>query len=107
MLPNTEVDKRAFSFDILPSNLIDAIVINKTASADIPADFSGGVVQVTTKDFPDNKFFNLSLGTSFNTQSTFKDFLVAPRGGNEAFGFYNKDREIPSSFPSTKGYSLD
>ncbi|HKG06715.1 MAG TPA: TonB-dependent receptor, partial [Pedobacter sp.] len=41
MLPNTEVDKRAFSFDILPSNLIDAIVINKTASADIPADFSG------------------------------------------------------------------
>ena len=39
MLPNTEVDKRAFSFDILPSNLIDAIVINKAVSADISAYF--------------------------------------------------------------------
>ncbi|WP_131539934.1 TonB-dependent receptor [Pedobacter nototheniae] len=104
MLPNTEVDKRAFSFDILPSNLIDAIVINKTASADIPADFSGGVVQVTTKDFPDNKFLNLSLGTSYNFQSAFKDFLSAPKGGNEIFGFYDKGRDIPSSFPSTKEY---
>jgi TonB-dependent receptor len=104
VLPNTEVDKKAFSFDILPSNLIDAIVVNKTASADIPGDFSGGVVQVTTKDFPDNKFFNLSLGTSFNTQSTFKDFLRSPKGGNEIFGVYDKKRDIPSTFPSRSEY---
>lgn len=104
VLPNTEVDKKAFSFDILPANLIDAIIINKTASADIPGDFSGGVVQITTKDFPDNKFLNLSLGTSFNTQSTFKDFLRSPKGGNEIFGSYNKDRNIPASFPSRSDY---
>lgn len=104
MLPNTEVDKRAFSFDILPSNLIDAIVVTKTASADIPADFSGGVVQVTTKDFPDATFLNLSVGTSYNTQSTFKDFLSAPKSGNEIFGLYDKGRDIPSSFPTTNVY---
>jgi hypothetical protein len=104
MLPNTEVDKRAFSFDILPSNLIDAIFVTKTASADIPADFSGGVVQVTTKDFPESKILNLSLGTSYNTQSTFKDFLAAPKSGNEIFGFYSKSRDIPTAFPSTNAY---
>ena len=104
VLPNTEVDKKAFSFDILPSNLIDAIVVNKTASADIPGDFSGGVVQVTTKDFPDNKFLNFSLGTSYNTQSTFKDFQRTATGGNEVFGFYSKDRNIPASFPSRADY---
>ncbi len=104
VLPNTEVDRKAFSFDIIPSNLIDAIVVNKTASADIPGDFSGGVVQVTTKDFPDTKFINLSLGTSFNTQSTFKKFLTAPKGGNEVFGFYDKGRDIPAVFPSKAEY---
>lgn len=104
VLPNTEVDKKAFSFDILPSNLIDAIVVNKTASADIPGDFSGGVVQVTTKDFPDSRFFNFSLGTSYNTQSTFKDFQKAAGSKNGAFGFYNKDRDIPASFPSRAQY---
>jgi TonB-dependent receptor len=104
VLPNTEVDKKAFSFDILPSNLIDAIVVNKTASADIPGDFSGGVVQITTKDFPDSKFFNLSLGTSLNTQSAFKDFLKGSNSKNGAFGSYNKDRDIPSSFPNRTTY---
>lgn len=104
VLPNTEVDKKAFSFDILPSNLIDAIVVNKTASADIPGDFSGGVVQITTKDFPDNKFFNFSVGTSYNTQSTFKDFQKADGSKNGAFGSYNKDRDIPSSFPTKTNY---
>lgn len=104
VLPNTEVDKKAFSFDIIPSNLIDAIVINKTASADMPADFSGGVVQITTKDFPDNKFLSFSLGTSYNTQSAFKDFLAPQKSGNEIFGFYDKRRDIPSSFPSRVDY---
>ena len=104
VLPNTEVDKKAFSFDILPSNLIDAIIVNKTASADIPGDFSGGVVQVTTKDFPDSKFLNLSLGTAYNTQSAFKDFLRTRTGGKEMLGVYDKDRNIPSSFPSRAAY---
>jgi outer membrane receptor protein involved in Fe transport len=104
VLPNTEVDKKAFSFDILPSNLIDAIVVNKTASADIPGDFSGGVVQVTTKDFPDTKFLNFSLGTAYNFQSAFKDFQRAERGSGEVFGFANKDREIPANFPSKGAY---
>jgi TonB-dependent receptor len=104
VLPNTEVDKKAFSFDILPSNLIDNIVVNKTASADIPGDFSGGVVQVTTKDFPDSKFLNFSLGTAYNTQSTFKDFLRSPTGGKEVLGIYSKDRDIPAGFPSRAAY---
>lgn len=103
-LPNTEVDKKAFSFDILPSNLIDAIVVNKTASADIPGDFSGGVVQVTTKDFPETSFLNFSLGTSYNTQSTFKDFLSPEKSGNEIFGFYDKKRDLPASFPTRGEY---
>lgn len=104
ILPNTEVDRKAFSFDIIPSNLIDAIVVSKTASADLPADFSGGVIQISTKDFPDTKFVNLSLGTSYNTQSTFKDFVSAPKSGNEVFGFYDKGRDIPASFPSKAEY---
>lgn len=104
ILPNTEVDKKAFSFDILPSNLIDAIVINKTASPENPGDFSGGIVKVTTKDFPDAKFLNFSLGTSYNAQSAFKDFLTAPKSGNEIFGFYDKGRDIPANFPTKSEY---
>ena len=104
VLPNTEVDKKAFSFDILPSNLIDAIVVNKTASADIPGDFSGGVVQVTTKDFPDYPFLNFSLGTSYNTQSTFKDFVTSGSRQKNMLGAYASGRDMPANFPSRADY---
>lgn len=104
VLPNTEVDKKAFSFDILPSNLIDAIVVNKTASADIPGDFAGGVVQVTTKDFPEYPFFNVAIGTSYNTQSTFKDFVKSDGRAKGMLGTYANERNLPAAFPSRADY---
>src|SRR5690606_6761580 len=51
-LPSTEPDKRAFSFDVIPSSLIDNIIISKTATPDVTGEFAGGVVQINTKDIP-------------------------------------------------------
>jgi hypothetical protein len=74
VMPSTEPDRKAFSFDVIPSTLVDNIVISKTATPDLPGDFAGGNVQVTTKDFPDTKVVTLQVGISGNTQTTFKDF---------------------------------
>ncbi len=49
ILPSTEPDRRAFSFDIIPSNLIDNIIVTKSATPSLPGDFGGGVIQITTK----------------------------------------------------------
>ena len=35
-LPSSESDKRSFSFDIFPSNMIDNLTVIKTASPDLP-----------------------------------------------------------------------
>ena len=78
-LPSTEADKRAFSFDIIPANLVDNIVINKTASADLPSDFAGGVINISTKDFPEETFLNVGLGTSYNSISTGKNYKIGER----------------------------
>ena len=37
-LPSTEPDKKAFSFDVIPSSLIDNIIINKTATPELPGE---------------------------------------------------------------------
>lgn len=102
LLPSTEPDRRAFSFDIIPSNMIDRIVINKTASPDLPGDFAGGVTQVITKDIPDNNFINFSIATGYNTQATFKDFTSNKRNGTDFLGFDDGSRGIPSGFPSSR-----
>ena len=101
LLPSTEPDKKAFSFDIIPSNLIDNLVIHKTASPDLPGDFAGGIVQVITKDVPDQSFLNFTTSFGYNTQSTFEDFLGNERGKYDYLSFTDNSRKLPSTFPGS------
>ena len=92
-LPSTEPDRRAFSFDIIPTSLIDNIIVAKSASANLPGDWSGGLVQITTKEVSDN-FFNISLGSGWGSVSTFRDFKLV------------QATDFPSTFPSTYKYRI-
>ena len=96
-LPSTEPNKKAFSFDIVPSNIVDNIVVSKTATPDLAADFAGGSIKIITKDIPDQNFIEVSLGTGYNSQSTFKDFYFGPRYTENYFGFDGGYRQLPSS----------
>lgn len=103
--PSSEPDKRAFSFDIIPSNLVDNIIINKTATPEITGEFAGGVVQVTTKDVPSKDFLNVGVSFGYNTNSTFKDFISNERGSTDWLGYDDGGRSLPNGFPTTtKGY---
>lgn len=93
LLPSTEPDRRAFSFDIIPTSLIDNIIVSKSAAANLPGDWSGGLVQITTKEVSDN-FFNVSLGSGWGSVSTFRDFKLV------------QATKFPSLFPSTYKYRI-
>jgi hypothetical protein len=101
VLPSSEPDRKAFSFDIIPSNLIDRIVVNKTASADLPGDFAGGIIQVITRDVPEENFLNASASFGYNNQSTFKDFTSNNRNKYDFLGFDDGSRNLPAGFPGS------
>lgn len=46
--PSMEADIKSFAFDILPSNLIDRMLIYKSPAAELPGEFAGGVVKIYT-----------------------------------------------------------
>jgi hypothetical protein len=92
-LPSTEPDRKSFSFDIIPTSLIDNIIVSKSAAANLPGDWSGGLVQISTKDVSDN-FFNISLGSGWGLVSTLKSFKLV------------QATEFPSTFPSTYKYRI-
>ena len=98
-LPSSEPDKKAFSFDVIPSILIDNIIINKTATPDITGEFAGGLIQIQTKDIPAKNSITVGVSLGFNTQSVFKDFVSNERAGSEAFGF-SKGRDLQGSYPT-------
>ncbi len=101
-LPSSEPDRRAFAFDIFPANLIDNLVIIKSATPDLSGEFAGGIIQVKTKDIPEKDFYQLSIGSSLNTLTTFKPFLKNVAGGTDLLGIDDGTRGLPNAFPDNK-----
>ncbi|NCU02826.1 MAG: TonB-dependent receptor [Chitinophagaceae bacterium] len=101
-LPSSEPDKKAFSFDVIPSQLIDNIIINKTATPDLTGEFAGGLVQINTKDIPAKNQLSVGVGFGFNTQSAFKQFTSNERGAYDYLGFDDR-RNLPASYPVKYG----
>ncbi|GAA4454139.1 TonB-dependent receptor [Rurimicrobium arvi] len=100
-LPSTEANRKAFSFDIIPSSLIDNIIISKSGTPDLPGDFAGGVINILTKEIPDKNFNSISIGGSYNTVSTFKQFQTGYKSPTDILGFDNGSRKLPASIPSS------
>lgn len=94
-LPSTESDRKAFSFDIFPANMLDNLVIYKTASPDLPGEFAGGVIEINTKATPDKNFQSISVGGGYNTITTGKNQLYAKGGSTDWLGIDNS-RALPS-----------
>lgn len=73
-LPSSESDKRSFSFDIFPSNMIDNLMVMKTASPDLPGEFAGGIIDINTSEPKNENTHTIQIGGSHNTIATFRNF---------------------------------
>ncbi|MDO5036650.1 MAG: TonB-dependent receptor [Porphyromonas sp.] len=92
-LPSTEANQRNFSFDIIPTGLVDNIIINKTFTPDLPGEFTGGLIEIKTLTVPESEFLNVSIGTGMNTLSTGKPFRLNNRYTSDWFFGEVKDRK--------------
>ncbi|NQX53156.1 TonB-dependent receptor [Pedobacter panaciterrae] len=101
VVPNTDMNRRNFSFDLIPNELVASVVVNKTATPDVSSEFVGGQVIVNTLSIPDQNFLTLSFGSGGNTQTTGKDFLTAGgRANKDYFAFDDGRREKPAGLVS-------
>jgi TonB-dependent receptor len=101
-IPGLDPDKNSLQMDIFPTSLIDNITVHKSFSAELPADFSGGVIDISTKEFPDKKEASLSLSSGYNNLYHFNPNYLTYKGGSTDFlGFDDGTRAIPAgnNFP--------
>lgn len=96
-IPGLDPDKNSLQMDIFPTSLIDNIILSKNFTADLPADFTGGLLNIETKDFPDRKISSVSFSTSVNPQVHFNPNSLTYSGGKTDFlGFDDGTRALPS-----------
>ena len=95
-VPSLDPNKNAVQLDIFPANLIDNLKVYKTFSPDLQGDFAGGLVDITTNDFPDKFQLKVSAGLGFNDQTTFNpNFLYAQGSPTDFLGYDNGYRALP------------
>jgi TonB-dependent receptor len=80
-LPSADPDRNAVAFDLFPSGLLDNIITVKTFTPDQPGNFTGGSVNIATKDYPDDLSFSLSTSLSYNSATGLGDDYLTFGGG--------------------------
>jgi len=106
LLTSTEPDRKTFSFDLIPARMIDNIIINKAFVPEYPGEWAGGLIQVNTKDIPSKNFFNVEIGTGFNTQSTWNSFYKTPGGDLDWLGIDDGTRGFPKGYTTKSEFGI-
>lgn len=95
-LPSADPDKKSFQLDLIPGNMLNNINTIKTFTPDKPGSFTGGLVDVTLKSYPEKLSVRLSSSVGYNSVATGnKDFILGNNGGTDYLGFDDGTRELP------------
>lgn len=101
-IPGLDPDRNDVQIDIFPTSVLENVIVYKTFSPDLPGDFTGGIVDVETKKFPEEKSTSVSLGFRFNPDMNLRDDYLTYQGGNtDWLGFDDGTRKLPFA-PTTK-----
>ncbi|MEP6262165.1 MAG: TonB-dependent receptor [Gillisia sp.] len=97
-IPGLDPDRNTIQLDIFPTNILDNIQVVKSSTADLPADFTGGMINIVTKDFPTREEYSLSIGGTYNPSMHLKsNYLQYEGGGTDFLGFDDGTRDLPVS----------
>ena len=97
-IPGLDPDRNTVQLDLFPTNIIDNVQVIKSSTADLSADFTGGVINIITKDFPNKKTTSFSINGSYNPSMHFNANYLNYKGSPTDFlGFDNGSRDLPIS----------
>jgi hypothetical protein len=92
-IPTLDPFTNNIRLDMFPANLVDNVIITKTASPDLPGDWAGAYLSVETKDYPEQFIVNVETSFGYNNQSSLKQIVSSQHSSTEWMGFDNGNRE--------------
>ncbi len=92
-----EPNKRVVPLDLFASSLLDNVVVQKTYTPDQPGEFGGGVVNISTRDFPGRKLWDFSVSVGGNGTTTGRTFYTYEGGKTDFLGIDDGTRGLPGA----------
>jgi len=97
VIPSPDPTRRVVPLSLFPTGVIEAVVVQKTASANLPAEFGGGTVQLRTVSFPSEETAGFSMSLGYRGNTTFEDGLSYKGSDTDWLGFDDGARDLPVS----------
>jgi hypothetical protein len=97
LMPSTDPFRRDVQLDLFPNDILGGIEIQKTFTADMPGDTTGGIIKIKTRDLPDDSINSLSVTVGATTGVTGEDLLSYRGGDTDRWGFDDGLRELPGA----------
>lgn len=95
-LASTDPYRNSSNLDIIPSSMIDNIITVKSFTPDLPGNFAGGLVNVTTKSYPDQFTLGFNVNYGYNSLASFNPNFKTFKGGKyDWLGWDDGSRAIP------------
>ena len=98
-VPGLNPDRNTLQLDLFPSSILENVIVSKSSTADQGADFTGGAINIVTKDIPNKEGYSASLGLGYNSDFHFnKNYLTYKGSKTDFLGFDNglRDNPIPN-----------
>ncbi|HLT49803.1 MAG TPA: carboxypeptidase-like regulatory domain-containing protein, partial [Aequorivita sp.] len=97
-VPGLDPDRNTLQLDIFPSQILENVLVTKSATAEYPADFTGGVINIVTKDIPTRAEYSVSVGAAYNSDFHFNNnYLSGDKSSTDFLGFDDGLRDNPIS----------
>lgn len=96
-IPSPDPSRRVVPLDFFPTDIVAGVLVQKSYSAEMPAEFGGGSIQLRTRSFPEGPFFRLGLRTGLNEGTTGEEGLRYRGGSRDWTGRDRSVRILPAS----------
>ncbi|NJO13476.1 MAG: TonB-dependent receptor plug domain-containing protein [Gammaproteobacteria bacterium] len=96
-LPSPDPIRRVVPLDLFPTGALDSVDIQKTYTPDLPGDFSGGTVQLKTRQSPRERLLRFSFNVESNGQTTGREALTYDGGDRDYLGYDDGTRDLPKA----------
>jgi outer membrane receptor protein involved in Fe transport len=105
-LPSTQTEKKVVPLDLFSADVLESVNVIKSYTPDLPGEFTAGLVQITTKDYPEAFEMKLSASVKYNSETTGEDIETYDGGDTDWLGFDDGTRELPDEVPGKKVLGL-
>lgn len=93
-IPSPDLTRNVIPLNVFPTSIVESLRVQKAWSADLPANFGGGAVDIRTKGIPDALTFKFEAGVGHNSENPSTLFSYSG-GGDDGLGIDDGTRALP------------